>query len=494
MMSEIPFGEWLPDQADYRNPGLITAENCYPVSGGYGPLASPVGQGATTTEQVTGAQMFFDASANAVIVGGSATRLFTSRSGTVTETTGYTTTANGWKFERFNDLVIGVSLENDPQYLTDVDSDDTWSTLPGSPPKAAQVGKVDDFLVFGDLEDVAEQGNATVPYRVRWGAKNDPTQSWVTDRGELSDFRDLDRRHGRVTGIVGGRWGLVFQERAIWRMVFVGSPKVFEFEPISDAIGCVAPGSIVTIGTDTYFQAQDGMYRTNGSTVEAIGGSRVNEWLLEEMDSGDRRRTHGAINWLGKSIVWSFPKSTGQTCQLIYNFVLDRFSSARQLLHHLVQSRLNGETLASLAALFPGGIGDMSAFTLGNSEWKAEDLSFAAFVESGNGSELAEFSGVATAAAFETGDAMLEPGRRALVTGLWPVLETAESTMTTSVRTRAQEGGLVTVSTASVKAADGWCPHHVDGWLHGARLNIPAGAAWNKAQAVRVRAVLTGRR
>ena len=35
---EIPFGEWLPDHPDYKNPGCLTADNCFPVPGGYGPF------------------------------------------------------------------------------------------------------------------------------------------------------------------------------------------------------------------------------------------------------------------------------------------------------------------------------------------------------------------------------------------------------------------------------------------------------------------------
>jgi hypothetical protein len=495
MNFELPLGDWTPDAPAFKNPGLVDALNVYPSAGGYSPFPSPVAQSDTTTEVVTGADMFFDVNSNAVICGGSSTRLFTLRSSTVTETTGYSATASGWKFERFKDLIIAASIENDLQYLTDIDTDDTWSVLTGTPPKAAQIGRVDDFIVVGDLVDI-EAGNPTVHHRIRWSAKNNPAASWATDRGTMCGYQDLDPADGKITAIVGGRFGLVFQERAIRRMVFVGAPQVFDFPYVAVGQGAVAPGSVVTIGADTFFLSQDGFHRTNGSDIQNIGYGRINEWFSAEVSDVNISKTHGAINWPQKCIVWAFYPSGGSTFAklLIYNFALDRWSYSDQNLHYLVQTRVNSETLASLASTFPGGIGTMSAYTLGTSEWRAKDLGFAAYVTSGAGSDFATMDGAALAASFLTGEAMLEPGYRTKVGGVWPGVETMAATVTTSVRSRTQQGGDVSTTTPTVKAADGFCPHNVDNWLHAIRMSIPAATVWDNATNVLVRAKRSGRR
>lgn len=491
---DIPLGEWLPDAPAYKNPGLVDAMNVYPSAGGYRPFSSPVAQSATTTETVNGAQMFFDNSSNAVIFGGSSTRLFTDRSGTVTETTGYNATT-GWNFERYKELVVAVDAANDPQYLTDIDTDDTWSTLSDAP-KAARIGRVDDFLVIGDIVSDLEAGNPTVPHRLRWCAKNDPTASWATDRGTLANYRDLDPKYGKITAIVGGRFGLVFQERAIWRMDFIGSPEGFEFNLVSEDSGAIAPNSVVTIGADTFYLSQDGFRRTNGSDIENIGSSRVNEWFNDTADDANVSLTHGAVNWPQRSIVWGFYPNGGSTFAtlLIYNFVLDRWSYSSQAVDYLVQTRVNAETLGTLATPFPSGLGTMSAYTLGYSEWQAKDLGFAAYIESGNGSDFATMDGAALAASFLTGDAMLAPGRRSEVLGVWPGVASESAAITTRIRTRSRHGGAAALSTAASIGADGFCPHKVDGWLHAVRMDIPASAVWDNATNLIVRVRQGGKR
>jgi len=127
-VSEIPAGSWLPDEATYQNPGLTVAENCFPSSGGYASFAGPATANGTTTEPVRGAKQFFLTNGNALIVGGSVSRLFTWNAGTVAETTGYSTLDDydRWRFARFNDRIVAVSPANDPQTLDDLDTDTTW--------------------------------------------------------------------------------------------------------------------------------------------------------------------------------------------------------------------------------------------------------------------------------------------------------------------------------------------------------------------------------
>lgn len=488
---EIPLGQWLPDQADYKNPGVVVAKNVYPSSGGYTKFEAPSGTGDVTTETVAGAALFVKTDNTPLIVGGSSTRLFTRVSGVVTETPGYTALGpdHVWRFERYNDMIIAVTPNNAPQYLTDLNTDTGWSALGGSPPRAAVVGRVSDFIVMGDLTDIDA---STAPYRVRWSALNNPNGNWVTDRGELSDYRDLDPKYGRITGIIGGRFGIVFQERAIWRMTFIGSPKVFDFEEVSVDRGCSAPDSAVTIGFNTYFLSQDGFYVTNGSSVEPIGSQRISEWYISEVNQAEYDRAQGALNWPKQSIVWSFipNDSTGFTRQIIYSFAEDKWSYADESVNYLVKTKTDAVTIGDLATLYPSGIADVGV--IGNSDWDSKNYTLAAFVTSGSGSELATFSGGARQGTLEIGDFQIQAGFNTHVTGLLPVVENLDGNTRTQVLSRSKQGAPQTASDSTSEGDDGLCPHKVDARFIAARVVIPANADWNNASAIHIQARRSG--
>ena len=488
----IPTGQWLPDQADYKNPGVVVAKNVYPSSGGFSKFESPKLSGNLTSEPVAGASLFVNATNAPVVVAGSSTKLIVrAQNGTVTETSGYTALDGDhvWQFERYNDMIIAVTPNNVPQYLTDLDTDATFSALGGTPPKAAVVGRVSDFVAMGDLTDI----DASVqPYRIRWSALNDPNGAWVTSRGELSDYRDLDPKYGRITGITGGRFGIVFQERAIWRMTFIGAPKVFQFEEISVDRGCASPESIVTLGFDTYFLSQDGFYVTNGSSVQPLSSQRVSEWFTKELRHEAIDRTHGALHWAKQSIVWTFIPSVSDTFtrQIIYSIPEDKWSHADETIDYLVKTKKEALTLADLTTLYPNGIVDIGP--IGNEEFEQLNFTLAAFVKSGNGSDFAPLLGSSRQATIETGDFQAFPGSNSHVSGILPIVENFTGNTTTQVLYRSKQGAAQSSSVATTEGDDGYCPHKVDARYIAARMIIPAGASWNNASAMMIQARKSG--
>jgi hypothetical protein len=342
---------------------------------------------------------------------------------------------------------------------------------------------VSDHLVLGDL--------VGFPNRVQWSAFNNPTLSWVTDPGQLSGFRDLDAKYGKVTGIVGGRWGLVFQERALWRMVFVGAPKAFDFELVTDEQGCVAPDSIVPLGYRTYFMDRDGLFVTNGSEVQNLGSQRVNRWLEHEVDAARRFATHGAINWPKQCIVWTFktPGVGDYRRQLVYSFSTEQFTAGSQTVQWLVQSSQDALTISGLASLY-ATLGD-SSDPLGSAAFAARDRVFAAFVADGGFSNYAVFSGPTAAARLTTGDFTPAPGQRALVSGMSPIVE---GQATCQHRHRATQGSAYVIRDPVEPGADTFAPAHADDWFHSFRMIFAEGSVWERASAFWIRFKPTGRR
>ena len=181
------------------------------------------------------------------------------------------------------------------------------SDAPGSPPEAEYAAVVRQQMVVGNTYESA----VNYPRRVRWSAFGNP-ESWTngTDQAGQEDLLG----GGRITGVVGGEFGLIFQETKITRINYIGVPNIWEFDPISEGKGCLSPNSIVKVAEDTYFWAGDGFsVIRNGSVVEPISVGRVNEYIrnsvaLNSQDDGFwQQSVHGAYDQGHNHIWWSIP-------------------------------------------------------------------------------------------------------------------------------------------------------------------------------------------
>lgn len=478
MIAEIPFGEWLPDAPSFKNPGCEEADNVVPITGGYGPFPALVASGQTVTGAVRGAQRLYDNAGSSVIVGGTDTRLFIRRS-TITQTTGMTSigASEAWDFAQFNDFVFATAANNNPQYLTDIDSDSTWSALTGSPPVAKRCARVGDFLMLGNT--------ATGVNFIEWSAFNNPAGAWAASRLTQAGSAGLPTEYGAVQRIMGGRYATVFQQRGISRLTYVGPPVVWRADPVSKDRGAVAPFAVVSIGYLSYFLSQDGFFVTNGSSVEPIGTQRVNSWFFANVAQSMIAEVHGTVDWQRECIVWAFTSKVGATYDrvIIYSFSQNRWSTGTCAPGWLVGSTLSGTDLEGLDAIY--GNLDAVPLSLDSAEFAPSSGILAAFVMGTSTADYSTFAGAPLAATWETGEFQPSPGQRVFVSEVTPLMQTDEWDASAVLFMRDQRG----VRTASAAATAGWsgfAPVRGEGNKVAVRLTKPAGTAWSEAQGVQV--------
>lgn len=483
----IPFGEWLPDMPATHNPGCEVADNVIAVASGYAPFPARVDSGETVAQAVVGAQQIFDTGGNSVLVGGTIDSLFVRRSA-FTETTGLTSIGLGqaWDFAQFNDYVIATGDGNNPKYLSDVDSDNTWSDLPGSPPPARRCARVGEFLMLGYVSGV--------PSKIQWSHYNDPTASWALSRLTQAGSATLPVSDGAIQRIVGGRYATIFQQRAITRLSYVGPPIVFRSDVISAERGATAPFAVVSVGYLTYFLAQDGFFVTNGSSVEPIGNRRVNDWFFRNVDQGAIQEVQGAVDWQNQCIVWALRTtgSSGFNKLIIYNYNEARWSTATVSLDWLVSSALDGVNIDSLDAIY--GDLDSIPLSLDSAEFKAKDRRLAAFTYDSvaDTSEYSTFTGEPLEATWETMEFQPAPGQRVFVRGVQPVMqaETWDCRVTLLMR---DHRGAQSFSNTLTTGWGGFAPVRGEGHRMAVRLVKPSGD-WQDAVGVDVEFRPAGRR
>jgi hypothetical protein len=318
-MQKIIFGEWLPDQPGVM--GAITdAKNCYPVANGYAPIKSEAdySDAAGANLLITFAGKFGGAS---TLFAASATQIYKFDSNDASldalTTTGYTA-VEGWDVTQFGPTMILANGQDKLQSWT-LNSSTYFGDLSASAPIAKFVTVVRDFVV------AANDGTDTS--KVYWSDLNDETD-WTPAAASQADSQILPDG-GDITGLAGGEYGLVFLERAIYRMSYAGSPFFFQFDAISRSLGCISNGSIAQYGNLTYFLADDGFYVCDGQSTKNIGTEKVNRWFFDnaipnEISSG----MSATVDPVNKLVIWKFNNTFGGKYLLMFSIDLNKWSYA----------------------------------------------------------------------------------------------------------------------------------------------------------------------
>jgi hypothetical protein len=318
-MQKILFGEWLPDQPGVT--GAVTdAKNCYPVANGYAPIKSEAdySDAAGADLIITFAGKFDSVS---TLFAASTTQIYKFDSADASldaaTTTGYTA-VEGWDVTQFGSRMILANGQDKLQAWA-LNSSTNFANLSADAPIAKFVTVVRDFVV------AANDGTDTS--KVYWSDLNDETD-WTPGTASQADNQILPDG-GDITGLAGGEYGLVFLERAIYRMSYAGSPFFFQFDAISRSLGCISNGSIAQYGNLTYFLADDGFYVCDGQSTKNIGTEKVNRWFFSNAIPGEIPTGMSAtVDPINKLVIWKFNNTFGGKYLLMFSIDLNKWSYA----------------------------------------------------------------------------------------------------------------------------------------------------------------------
>jgi hypothetical protein len=473
MADLLPFPEYRPDVADYRGASTKTATNVVPRADGYGPFRNFVAFTAALPEACRGFFYARKADGSVAIFAGTASKLYLldntdfEWSDVSLDADDYATlpTAYHWQFAQFGNFVIAVQPNVVPQ-MFDLSSSSAFAELGGSPPQASYISIVGRFVVLSGL--------LNNPYRVQWSGLNAAT-TW-TSGVNSSDYQDLPDG-GIVRGVGGGEFGVIFQETAMRRMIYVpGSPLIFQIERITEDKGLHAPYSLIRAGDRLFFLASQGFHAIGGGGLpEPIGKERFDRTFFEDYDSGNIQLVIGAADPQESRVYWAYKSRNGTAGQfdrmIVWDHVLGRASRIEMAGEYLATMARPGVTLEGLDDILDNI--DELAFSL-------DDVSTAALSKVaafGSGHNLGFYTGETLEAVIETAEQTL--GRRMRVQGARPITDAATCTVAISGRERTQDEPAASAEQAV--DARGFAPANVSTRLARGRLHVPAGEAWTYA-------------
>jgi hypothetical protein len=244
-----------------------------------------------------------------------------------------------WQFLQFGNYAIAANGADKVQYY-DINASTYFGDLSVIAPIAKYITAVRDFVVCANI------GAGTNPARVNWSDINDPTD-WTSGGASQSDYQELPDG-GDITGIVGGEFGIVFLEKAIVRMSYVGSPLFFQFDTISRNVGCIEGGSVAQYGGIAYFLADDGFYSCNGTQITSIGSEKVDKYFFSNANIGDIDSISTAVDPERNLVIWNYTTTSGPRGLLIYNFETQKWSQADTDVDYLSTLATTGVSLEGI--------------------------------------------------------------------------------------------------------------------------------------------------
>jgi hypothetical protein len=409
----ITFGEWLPDQPSVTG-ALMKADNVYSRAIGYGGVPSAVDYTQAASETLNNVVAGKNPDGSTTIFAGSQTNLYkldtTDMSlDDVSGATYATPVDQRWRFTQFGNRVIAANGHDRLQGWL-LGTSTAWANLAADAPEARYVTVVRDFVVSGHI-------GTDYPFRVKWSGINNES-TWTDSATTQSDFQEIPDG-GSIVGVTGGEFGLILMDRSIYRMSYVGSPLVFQFDNISRNLGCYEANSVIQYQGLTFFLADDGFYACDGQTVASIGGEKVDRFFFSDVDEEYLFNMSAAIDPIKNLVIWAYPaKGQGGKVNklLIYNFQTKKWSSGGTDVDRVASSSSPSTTLEGLDVISSSI--DALGTSLDSRIWLGGKLLFAGV----RGNKVVTFTGANSTATIQTGELSLE-NRKTAITLVQPIVD-----------------------------------------------------------------------
>lgn len=353
-----------------------------------------------------------------------------------------------------------------PKLLLSNSSGTTFTPVGGTdPPSCAVIAVVGQFAVAG--QGFTPSGTpSTISdsflYGVRWSAigdMNDWPEPLTADAlAKQSGMQNFSDEYGYVTYIapLNALSALVFQQRAIHRMNYIGGDKVWQFDTLATGIGSESLHSSVQIGGWVYFVNRSGFYRTNGQSIEPIGEGRVDRFFSALVDWDQPLLVTAAVDEVRNTVAWAFPDSsdTGTSSNiLLYNFISQRWAHVDQAGGSKFEYMFSyvGSFDATKPAIYHGF------------DTSHKQRAFTA---------TSTFSSI-----LRTGEENIIPGQLATVQGVRPICDDLTADPTIAIRTRMLLKDTPSSTTATPNTRTGIHNARVTGRYHAVEMTVASNKA-----------------
>ena len=517
---DVPFSDWTPDHPPFANPGFPNCENVIPADlGFYRPMRAPVVLGTNTLKdlvagvtnnagQLVGVR---DPSNNAVFY-------FTMAVDPVGDTSHffrYTEATDTWDdvtpavapgfngndhayFATFgNKIYAGFSTST--RILTkEIASVSAFAEVAGAP-RPRDIITTRGFLVGINFQRGAIPTDI-IPTGVTWSASGDP-ENWIDPVadpiGALSVLRgEIELEGGgrlqRIIPGIAGADAIIFGQRKIWRMTFIGPPAVWDFQIVSEDEGAASPTSVVTDGNLIYFIGRRGWMRFDGVNLEPIGAGKVNRAFTDDDVLGGKFRldsaTLGQFNlgirsavsgepFTDRLVFWAYRSQTDSSFADLLTSTGDTLVTDQgDRIQATIESAFNDTVLCVNELTGAWGNAKIQLQAIGRVETNRTRVDAPRLVGLNNDLSLVVFGNAILSSFFETPESIGAANNRITIRHAWPYVDSLNCSISLLARENLAE--VQVQSTPLLQEDDASVPVDESGRYVAIRIDLPASDSW----------------
>jgi len=307
-----------------------------------------------------------------------------------------------WSHDNFGEDVI-INPRNSSIYYWDRTNGFSTraielSTRSGTKTSVPQVAKqivvsdVDRHVIAFGCDGLGANSSATQgdgvqdPLLIRFSSQENPIDWFPTSVNTAGDLR-LGGGSSFVQAVETKQQILVFTNRSLHSMRFIGPPFTFGLQELSKNITIMSPASAIAVDDSVYWMGVDNFYSYTGQTQQLI--CTVKDKVFLDFNFEEKDKVHSGVNSEFGEIIWFYPTSESQTVDayVVYNYLenlwyygtlsrdawLDRgirnlpiATGSSLLYNHEVGFDDDGSAMTSFVESAPMDIGDGDKFTFIN--------------------------------------------------------------------------------------------------------------------------------
>lgn len=477
----LPFASWEPDRSIISG-AAAEAKGVWSKAGRYTPLRdlATLHASAAMNDTCLGAAGFYDASGGVRIFLGDAGKLYEIQARVpvdVSKTGGYSASPDwAWTFRQFGTSIYASGRGVPQLQRFQIGVSTQFADVATGPGYSDTLFRVREFLFSGYGKTLK---NCCFNNPLDW----DPNSA----TGVQASSFDLPHDGGDIVTGTGGQFGLVFQERKIHRLTYVGDTgSAFQRDEIEGKRGALGPNAICRFGMMTFFCSDDGIRVTDGSGESTgLGEAKVDRTFAANLNYSARARVSMACDVEKKLLMIAFPTGGNSQCDklLMYSIADGRWSYddiATDLIFDAPRQGVVLDDDAAVTAVAGTNVVDDIAITLDSPLWSETRKQIMAVNES---HAVCTFEGGNRPATLETGYGEVAPGRMGYVSEVWPLIDA--EICTASITTKLKRLSDAPVNGLAVAMNHhGFCPVRAEARWFRARVEIPAGVEWTEASGI----------